>query len=149
MDEPEKTSSGDLMVGDVIDLLRDLLHGVLISSLPAWLELQLTLPQLRTLFIIAHNKTSSVMQIAQHLGIGDPTASHLIDKLVQARLVERSEDPADRRRAIIQLSPEGEELIGKLLGWEEFLVGRLHNLPEEDLGLFRQGLAAIVREIQK
>jgi DNA-binding MarR family transcriptional regulator len=147
MEKPEILSSDDPPVRDVVELLRELLHAFLMASVPAWIDLQLTLPQLRTVFIVAHNKTSSVMQIAKHLGIGEPTASHLIDKLVQAGLVDRSEDPVDRRRAIVRLSPAGEELIEKLLGWEEFLGGWLHKIPEEDLSLFRHGLNAVINEI--
>jgi MarR family transcriptional regulator, organic hydroperoxide resistance regulator len=136
----------DPLVSDVVDLLRDLLHALLMSSVPAWIDLQLTLPQLRTLFIIAHNKTSSVGQISQHLGVGEPTASHQIDKLVQAGLVERKEDPEDRRRALVQLSPAGGKMIEKLLGWEEFLGGWLHQISHEDLTLLRRGLHSILNE---
>jgi DNA-binding MarR family transcriptional regulator len=149
MEKPEILLSDDPLMRDVIELLRELLHAFLMASVPAWIDLQLTLPQLRTVFIVAHNKTSSVIQIAKHLGIGEPTASHLIDKLVQASLVDRREDPVDRRRAIISLSPAGEELIEKLLGWEEFLGGWLHKIPEEELCHFRQGLNAIVNEIHE
>jgi MarR family transcriptional regulator, organic hydroperoxide resistance regulator len=134
-------------VRDVVELLRELFHAILMASVPAWLDLQLTLPQLRTVFIVAHNKTSSVMQIAKHLGIGEPTASHLVERLVQAGLVDRSQDPMDRRRAIVRLSPAGQELVERFLGWEEFLGGWLHQVPEEDLSLFRHGLNAIVNEI--
>ena len=147
MKKPRKLSSVDPLVRDVVELLRELLHALLMASVPAWIDLQLTLPQLRTVFIVAHNKTSSVMQVAKHLGIGEPTASHLIDKLVQAGFVDRREDPTDRRRAIVRLSPVGEELIEKLLGWEEFLGGWLHEVPEEDLALLRRGLNAIIHEI--
>jgi len=147
MEKLETLSPDDLLVHDVVELLRELLHAFLMASVPAWVDLQLTLPQLRTIFIIAHHQTSSVMQVAKHLGIGEPTASYLIDKLVQAGLVERGDDPTDRRRAIVQVSAEGEKLIEKLLGWEELLGGWLHQVPEDDLSSFRQGLNAIMNEI--
>ncbi len=147
MRKTERLPSDDPLVRDVVELFRELLHAFLMASVPAWLNLQLTLPQLRTLFIVAHNKTSSVIQIAKHLGIGEPTASHLIDRLVQAGLVHRSEDPKDRRRAVVRLLPVGEELIEKLLGWEELLGEWLHKVPEEDLSLFRRGLNAIINEM--
>ena len=149
MEKLETLSPDDLLVHDVVELLRELLHAFLMASVPAWVDLQLTLPQLRTIFIIAHHQTSSVMQVAKHLGIGEPTASHLIDKLVQAGLVDRSDDPMDRRRAIVQVSAEGEKLIEKLLGWEEFLGEWLHQVPEDDLSNFRQGLNAIMNEIHE
>ena len=131
----------------MVELLRDLLHALLRSSIPAWVDLQLTLPQLRTVFLIAHNQTSSVMQISQQLGIGEPTASHLIDKLVRAGLVQRSDDPQDRRRAQVQLSSAGENLIENLLGWEDFLGGWLNQVSTEDLSMLRRGLSAIMNEI--
>jgi DNA-binding MarR family transcriptional regulator len=149
MEKAVSRSSDDSMERDVVELLRELLHAFLRESIPVWVDLPLTLPQLRTVFIIAHNKTSSVMQIAQHLGIGEPTASHLVDKLVQAGLVDRSEDPTDRRRAIVRLSPAGEELIERLLGWEKFLGAGLHKVSGEDLAHFQQGLSAIVNAINE
>jgi DNA-binding MarR family transcriptional regulator len=147
MDKPEITTPENALVRDVVELLRDLLHALLAASVPTWIDLQLTLPQLRTLFIIAHHHASSVAQIAKYLGIGEPTASHLIDKLVQAGLADRSEDPADRRRAIIRLSPGGEELIDNLLGWEGSLGGWLDQVPAEDLIPFRRGLGAVIAEV--
>lgn len=128
---------------DVVELLRDLLHRLLMASIPAWLDLPLTLPQLRAVFVVAHNTTSSLMQVAQNLGVGEPTASHLIDRLVQAGLVERSEDPRDRRRAVVQLSTRGEELIGKLLGWENVLGAWLQKIPANDLASLARGLRAV------
>jgi DNA-binding MarR family transcriptional regulator len=134
------------LVKEVLDLLRELLHALLWSSVPVWLDLPLTLPQLRTAFVIAHNATSSVKLISQQLGVGEPTASHLVDKLVQAGLVERADDPEDRRRACVQLSPAGKDLIDKLLGWEEFLGGRLNQLSKEDLLRLERGLSALLKD---
>lgn len=137
----------DSLTHDVVGLFGELLHALLLSSFHAWLDLQLTVPQLRALFIIAHGQSSSVTQIAQHLGIGEPTASYLIDRLVQSRLVERAEDPEDRRRTLVQLAPAGRELIDKLLGWEDLLGGLLYRLDAEDLSALRQGLRAIAAEL--
>ena len=147
MKEAPALSANDPLLRDIVELLRKLLHSFLMASMPAWLDLQLTLPQLRTVFIVAHSGSSSVVQIAANLGVGEPTASHLVDKLVQAGLVNRSEDPRDRRRAIVRLSPAGEQLIEKLLGWEELLGEWLHRAPEKDLSLVRQGLGSLVNQI--
>jgi len=133
-------------ISETISLFRDLLHALLRSSFPAWVNLQLTLPQLRTFFVIAHFHPSSVVNIAQQLGIGEPTASHLVDKLVLAGLVERSEDPRDRRRARIQLSQEGKYLIDRLLGWEVFLGDWLLHIPQKDLSLIRDSLNVLIAE---
>lgn len=144
--KPEKTNSEEPVIGDVARLLRDLLHALLRSSTPAWVHLTLTLPQLRTLFIVAHHQAVSVVQVSRQLGVGEPTASHLIDKLVQAGLLSRREDPRDRRRMRVELSAEGTLLIERLLGWESILEEWLQQVSKEDLSLLQRGLTALIKE---
>jgi MarR family transcriptional regulator, organic hydroperoxide resistance regulator len=144
MGNPDTPPADDPIVREVVEMLRELLHRLLMSSVPVWIDLQLTLPQVRTVFAVAHNKASSVAQIARYLGIGEPTASHLIEKLVRAGFVDRNEDPRDRRRAIIRLSPAGERLIERLLGWEGLLVEWLADIPQKNLSSFRNGLNELV-----
>jgi DNA-binding MarR family transcriptional regulator len=149
MEKSDAPPADDALIRDVIEGLRELLHRVLISSVPAWMDLRLTVPQLRALFAVAHvHQGCSVTQIARFLGIGEPTASHLIERLVRAGLVDRGEDPADRRRAVVRLSAEGQRLIEKLLGWQDLLGGWLGEIPREDLVSFRSGLNKLVITLQ-
>jgi MarR family transcriptional regulator for hemolysin len=46
-------------------------------------------------------------QLADELGIEGPSLVRLLDRLVEDGLVERREDPADRRAKIVQLTPAG------------------------------------------
>ena len=141
--------SEDAAVHEVTRQMRDLLHALLRESLPAWIDLPLSLPQLRVLFIIAHHQAASVAQVAQALGIGEPTASHLVDKLARAGLLDRKEDPRDRRRARVSLSSSGEGLIEKLLGWEEVLGLWLQRVPAGDLAQLQHGLDAMLHAMPK
>ena len=84
----------------------------------------------------------------QQLCIGEPTASYLVDRLVQAELVERAEDPADRRRAMIRLSVEGRILLDKLIGPRNWLDDQLRNLDGEDLAALRRGIGAVVAMLE-
>jgi len=45
--------------------------------------------------------------LADHLGVEGPSLVRLLDRLVEAGLVERREDPADRRAKIVKLTDEG------------------------------------------
>jgi MarR family transcriptional regulator for hemolysin len=47
-------------------------------------------------------------QLADELGMEGPSLVRLLDRLVEDGLVERREDPADRRAKIVQLTPLGE-----------------------------------------
>lgn len=43
-------------------------------------------------------------RLGSALGIGKPAATALVDALVRRELVERSEDPDDRRRTLVRLN---------------------------------------------
>ncbi len=76
--------------------------------------------------------------IAQALGIGLPTASHLVEKLVRAGLVQRAEDPKDRRHTLVHLTQQGEDLIEHLSQDRlELLRLWLSQLTEEELTALR------------
>ncbi len=49
--------------------------------------------QLKTLALVAEEPGGAIGSVATVLGITLPTASHLVDKLVRAGLVERHDDP--------------------------------------------------------
>jgi len=81
-----------------------------------WLSSDLTVTQLRvlvTLQTLGHGRMSDV---ADGIGVALPTATGIVDNLVNKRLVIREDDPRDRRVVMCKLSPQGKELIGKL--WE-------------------------------
>jgi DNA-binding MarR family transcriptional regulator len=125
-----------------------MMRGLKATMGQAWMQIDLTLPQLRTLFVLAEEGPLVIGQIAQRLGIGLSTGGHLVDRLVQAGLAERTEDVEDRRRTLARLTPKGEELLTRLLGGFQQLQVWLHELDQEDLAAFLQGLKAINRLVK-
>lgn len=77
----------------------------------ASVEDQITLPQLRVLVMVASRGTQNVTSVAQALGVHASNATRTCDKLVEAGLIRRSEDPADRRHLLLQLTQAGLELV--------------------------------------
>ncbi len=130
----------------LLDNLRVVMQALHMAGMQRWLELELTMAQLRTLFALSFIQPVTVGELAEWLGISAPTASHLVDKLVQAGLVVRSEDPADRRRTLVRLTLEGESLTRRLRqGNREALIPLLEQLGREDLHALDRGLAALAR----
>ena len=111
------------------------------------MEIDLTLPQLRTLLILAEEGPLVIGQIAQRLGIGLSTGGHLVDRLVQAGLAERTEDSEERRRTQARLTPKGEELHARLLNPVQHMQNLIQKLDEDDLAALLQGLRAINRVV--
>jgi DNA-binding MarR family transcriptional regulator len=111
---------------------------------PAWLETDLTLAQIKGLFLLAREEASTISRIALALGVGRPASSILVERLVELGLVERAEDPVDRRRTLVRLSPRGEELIAQLRqDGRERLREWLGRLSEDDLAALVRGLSAL------
>lgn len=104
----------DTLIETVIEGHRALFRAVSRAGAVDWMNLDLSMAQLKTLMVLHASGAMPIGQIAETHGIGQPTASHLVDRLVQAQLVERAEDPQDRRRTLAQLSPAGIELAERL-----------------------------------
>ena len=80
----------------------------------ASVEDQVTLPQLRVLVMIASRGPQNLASVAQALGVHLSNATRRCDRLVDAGLIHRSDDPADRRNLILRLTPSGRELVEQM-----------------------------------
>jgi len=132
---------------EVLAQYRAMMHRFKAGSGGAWMEIDLTIAQLRTLLVLAEEGPLVIGQIAQRLGIGLSTGGHLVDRLVQAGLAERKEDSGDRRRTLARLTPKGEELHAKLLNPVQHMQNLIQKLDEDDLAALLQGLRALNRVV--
>src|SRR5690348_2116761 len=87
----------DDRVSEVLALFFRCLYGIQRTAKRDWRELDLTSAQLKVLVMLSFEDTLTINQLAQILGVSQPTASHLVERLVQAELVERVEHATDRR----------------------------------------------------
>ena len=110
----------------------------------------LSMPQFGILMHLHYRSTCGISDIGEHFYITTPAASQLVDKLVQGGLIERVEDPHDRRVRQITLSPKGKTMIEKGLSeryrWVEGLVARLDAKEREKAA---DGLALLAEAAQK
>lgn len=78
---------------------------------PGRLDVDLTMRQLHCLTIVAVEPGVTSHDLAQRLGVRQPTVSRLLDRLIADGLVERGNDGRDRRRHPLSLSTTGAELL--------------------------------------
>jgi len=109
------------------------------------MEIDLTIAQLRTLLVLAEEGPLVIGQIAQRMGVGLSTGGHLVDRLVQAGLADRTEDAEDRRRTLARLTPKGEDLYARLLNHSLQIQTLIQKLQDADLAALLQGLQALNR----
>jgi DNA-binding MarR family transcriptional regulator len=112
-------------------------------------EAGLTMAQMVSLHLLTKLCPLSVSAIAACLKLSRAATSHLVDRLVAAGLVGRSEDPVDRRHKCVVITPAGRELIQRTQEnrAREFtrVLGRLS--PEVQ-SQFATALARVVGELQ-
>ena len=80
------------------------------QSHSGWADLDLTMPQARTLFHLGEGPRR-MREVAAFLGTGMPSATSMIDRLVRRGLVRRVEDATDRRVVACELTGEGVEAV--------------------------------------
>jgi DNA-binding MarR family transcriptional regulator len=84
----------------------------------------LSMPQISALYRLYYQGPCGVSDIAEHLAVSSAAASQMIERLVQQDLLQRSEDPSDRRAKQIALSPAGRALM------EESIEARVRWMAE-------------------
>jgi DNA-binding MarR family transcriptional regulator len=67
----------------------------------------LSVPQLRVLTFLSHVPGAPLASVTEHLGVSRSTASAIIDRLVRRKLVNRAEDPQERRCVVLTLTSAG------------------------------------------
>jgi len=71
----------------------------------------LSMPQFSILMQLHYKGTCGLSQVSERFDISAAAASQLVEKLVQSELIERVEDPSDRRAKSLSLSKKGTQLV--------------------------------------
>ncbi len=148
LDQPDRTQ----LVRETIQAFVDLVMIQKFADIPGWVDFDLTASQVRAIYFLAAHERLTVSDLARLLEMGKPAASILVQQLVEHHLVERSEDPEDRRRSWVPLTDQGGELIsGRREQREQKFRGWLAQLNDNELTCLMKGIKAllsVVREAQ-
>lgn len=89
----------------------------------------LSMPQFGILMQLHYRGNCGVSDISDRFDITNAAASQLVDKLVQSGLIQREEDPHDRRAKLLNLTEKGRALIQQGIEeryrWVDQLAGKL------------------------
>jgi DNA-binding MarR family transcriptional regulator len=75
---------------------------------------ELTLPQMKAMWTISEHDHVRVKELAEALGVSAPSASAMVERLVECGMVTREQSPADRREVIIKVSHEGRTCLKRM-----------------------------------
>jgi len=142
-------TSGDKteLISKIVDLQRRFFHSMRGEDEPdAWLELNLTIAQLKSLIFIRSEGMTNFKTLATVMRVTPPDVTGIVDRLVEQGLVSREENPNNRRMQILKVTDKGENL---LKGLREHGPKRMSNilklLSVEDLSALYQGFSALIR----
>jgi DNA-binding MarR family transcriptional regulator len=110
----------------------------------------ITMQQLKVLTMIAIDpERATGHELATQLNVSVATMSGLVDRLVEHGMVNRGEDPRDRRVRRLSVTPEGNATIRGLLSSAGTMpTPVLRRLAIEDLRALVRGILALDRAVQ-
>ncbi len=91
-----------------------------------------SMPQFFLLMHLHRHEQCGISDLSEHMDVTTAATSQLVDKLVQAGLLVRVEDPNDRRAKQVSLSPAGEALVEKGIAERSRWVDELAESLNED-----------------
>lgn len=136
---PEKT------IFDILHQMDTFTNSIMVKWNKIFNE-DLGVSHILTLGFIKNNKKARPSDISKELGLTPPTVTHLVEKLVKKKLVERALDESDRRIIYLVITEKGEEILerankdGQVLRREMFL-----KLSEEE----REQLLSLYEKLNK
>ena len=96
--------------------------------------LGLSIPQFDLLSTLTEREGLSQQELAERLYVTKGNVSGLLDRMVEAELVERRPIPGDRRSNALYLTKKGRDLAEKGMAAQQAYVARtLGTLPPQDL----------------
>lgn len=81
--------------------------------------------QFRALVVIASRGVASLGELAEATGLSLSTSSRLCTRLVEAGLIHRKDDPADRRQLALTLTEDGKRVVSSVTGIRRRAVRQL------------------------
>ena len=99
----------------------------------------LSLSMVGALFHLNQREKAGVTELGDHLGVTSAAASQMLERLVQQDLIQRDEDPDDRRVKQIIITEKGckmlEEGLKARQGWLTELVDSLSETEQEQVSI--------------
>lgn len=122
------------------------MHRLADVHAPEFLEIQVTMPQAKLMYLLGAGGDLHMSELVARLGVSLSTISGLVDRVVDHGLAHRREDPADRRQVVVGLTAAGTAFIDR---FRELGAGQLRELlvllDDEELDSVRRSTAALTR----
>ncbi len=135
---------------DFISAIPALMHALFHDIDTAELDLPVNWTQRRVLIVIERLPGVTMTQISRMSGLEKGSFTAVADKLIAMGLVKRERDPSDRRKIILRLTREGDEVTRKLIqNAESHLERKLSRLDDSERRELMDAFAVLSRYAEK
>ena len=94
---------------------------------------------------IAAKEPATLNDVARTIGRGAPAVSRSVDALVRAGLVERTQDPDNRRRLALRLTQGGRDRLSTRISGGASLKSRLERMAHSELRALERAIEILER----
>ena len=134
----------DEVLARVAAAYETLMQRVTEMHAPEFLEVAISMPQAKTLYLIAAAGELHMSELVARLGVSLSTVSGLVDRLVDAGWAVRRDDPADRRQVMVAITPDGTDFLDRFRELGSHQLRRLlDRLDDPDLALVGRALGVL------
>jgi MarR family transcriptional regulator, organic hydroperoxide resistance regulator len=137
------------LINEIIVLQRKIDQSRRQYESDAWIGLDITIPQLKSLFFIRNQETTNLSKLAIALNVTPTNVTGIVDRLVKKGLITRTESDQDRRILLLRATNEGEELVARLRetrrGYMSELLGHMN---ANELAALAKGFTLLVKAIE-
>jgi DNA-binding MarR family transcriptional regulator len=138
------------LINEIIELQRKIDRERRLHRLDIWMNLPITMPQLKGLFFMSNQGSTSLGEPVTALGVTPTDTTGIIDSLMNQGLVSRTENPENRRMRLLRAwkrrnpaSPV--RLKERRRGHMSQVLARL---SVDELAVLVQGLSALAKAIE-
>ena len=137
------------LIEEMIELQRRVDRDRRQYELDAWMRLNLSIGQLKSLFFISNRGATSLSKLAAALGVTPTNTTGIVERLLKRGLITRTDSPDDRRVLLLRTTPVGDELITQLRQKRKERMTELFNrLTDEETIHVRDALKIMMRAIE-
>jgi DNA-binding MarR family transcriptional regulator len=134
------------LIKEVFELYRQVNRTMRQQGPDAWMQLNLTILQVKSLFFITNHGSTNFKKLATALEVTPSNLTGVIERLVEQGLVSRKENPDDRRMLLLKATEKGESLVAELRERRlSYLNKALADLSSEELSLITRGLSLLAK----
>jgi len=134
----------EYLVKEILKLHTKLTMTFLTYQPEPWLKLNLTIDQLKIMIILRKKQQVSFKELAEMLNINQSNITGIADRLEKQNLVQRIQNPNDRRMQFMVLTENGIETLKNLRDSILYVEkGILETMTLEGLSALSQGMNAL------